>query len=67
MSCSHATYVQYCITEILFLLQGRSLRVSYQQSLDSNPVPPPPKLKSDPSESSRQENDNILNSILPPR
>lgn len=50
-----------------FLLQGRSLRVSYQQSLDSNPVPPPPKLKSDPSESSRQENDNILNSILPPR
>ncbi|XP_008320934.1 axonemal dynein light intermediate polypeptide 1 [Cynoglossus semilaevis] len=47
--------------------KGRSLRVSYQQSLDSNPVPPPPKLKSDPSESSRQENDNILNSILPPR
>ncbi|KAG7476217.1 hypothetical protein JOB18_049146 [Solea senegalensis] len=47
--------------------KGRPLKVSPQQPVDSNPVPPPPKLKSDLSETSRQENEGILNTILPPR
>ncbi|KAK9514133.1 hypothetical protein VZT92_027622 [Zoarces viviparus] len=45
--------------------KGRPLRVSPQQPL-SNPVPPPPKPKSASVDASKQENE-ILNSILPPR
>ncbi|KAK5861943.1 hypothetical protein PBY51_017379 [Eleginops maclovinus] len=44
--------------------KGRPLRVSPQQPADSSPVPPPPKPK---SASAEQENDEILNAILPPR
>uniref|UniRef100_A0A3Q1GUS4 Axonemal dynein light intermediate polypeptide 1 n=1 Tax=Acanthochromis polyacanthus TaxID=80966 RepID=A0A3Q1GUS4_9TELE len=46
--------------------KGRPLKVSPQQSADSAPVPPPPKPKSD-SEDIKQDNEEILNIILPPR
>ncbi|XP_072316941.1 axonemal dynein light intermediate polypeptide 1-like isoform X2 [Eucyclogobius newberryi] len=38
--------------------------ISPQQSPETTPVPPPPKLKTGPSE---LQNEEILNSILPPR
>ncbi|CAG6014694.1 axonemal dynein light intermediate polypeptide 1 isoform 1-T2 [Menidia menidia] len=47
--------------------KGRPLKVSAQQPADSGPVPPPPKQKSASSEVTKQENEDILNSILPPR
>lgn len=48
-------------------LQGRPLKVSPQQPIDSTPVPPPPKPKSASTEATKQENEELLNSILPPR
>lgn len=48
-------------------LQGRPLRVSPQQPADSSPVPPPPKPKSATTEATKQQNEEILNAILPPR
>ncbi|KAG7216863.1 hypothetical protein INR49_001517 [Caranx melampygus] len=47
--------------------KGRPLRVSPQQLVDSGPVPPPPKPKSPSAEATKQENEEILNAILPPR
>ncbi|XP_071325307.1 axonemal dynein light intermediate polypeptide 1 [Trachinotus anak] len=47
--------------------KGRPLRVSPQQPFDSSPVPPPPKPKSASTEACKQENEEILNAILPPR
>ncbi|XP_040900969.1 axonemal dynein light intermediate polypeptide 1 [Toxotes jaculatrix] len=47
--------------------KGRPLRVSPQQPVDSSPVPPPPKPKSASLEATKQENEEILNAILPPR
>uniref|UniRef100_A0A672H4T9 Axonemal dynein light intermediate polypeptide 1 n=1 Tax=Salarias fasciatus TaxID=181472 RepID=A0A672H4T9_SALFA len=48
-------------------LNARPLRVSPQQLVDSGPVPPPPKPKSPSAEATRQQNEEILNVILPPR
>ncbi|XP_035469348.2 axonemal dynein light intermediate polypeptide 1-like isoform X2 [Scophthalmus maximus] len=48
-------------------LKGRPLRVSPQQPVDSSPVPPPPKPKSISTETTRQENKDILTAIFPPR
>ncbi|XP_074540405.1 axonemal dynein light intermediate polypeptide 1 [Halichoeres trimaculatus] len=45
----------------------RPLKVSPQQLLDSTPVPPPPKPKSACTDSTKQEDQEILNAILPPR
>ncbi|XP_035527827.1 axonemal dynein light intermediate polypeptide 1 [Morone saxatilis] len=45
--------------------KGRPLRVSPQQPANSTPVPPPPKQKA--SEATKQENEEILNTMLPPR
>ncbi|KAK2844876.1 hypothetical protein Q5P01_011535 [Channa striata] len=47
--------------------KGRSFRVSHQQPADSTPVPPPPKPKSSLTDANKQENEEILNAILPPR
>uniref|UniRef100_A0A3P9BMT0 Axonemal dynein light intermediate polypeptide 1 n=1 Tax=Maylandia zebra TaxID=106582 RepID=A0A3P9BMT0_9CICH len=47
--------------------KGRPLKVSPQQPIDSTPVPPPPKPKSASTEATKQENEELLNSILPPR
>ncbi|XP_034409518.1 axonemal dynein light intermediate polypeptide 1 [Cyclopterus lumpus] len=47
--------------------KGRSLRVNPQQPANSNPVPPPPKPKSATADASLQENQEILNCLLPPR
>ncbi|XP_023271020.1 axonemal dynein light intermediate polypeptide 1 [Seriola lalandi dorsalis] len=47
--------------------KGRPLRVSPQQPVDSGPVPPPPKPKSASTEATKQENEEVLNAILPPR
>uniref|UniRef100_A0A8C9XNA9 Axonemal dynein light intermediate polypeptide 1 n=1 Tax=Sander lucioperca TaxID=283035 RepID=A0A8C9XNA9_SANLU len=47
--------------------KGRPLRVSPQQPANSTPVPPPPKLKSATTDATKQENEEILNAILPPR
>ncbi|XP_068592092.1 axonemal dynein light intermediate polypeptide 1 [Cebidichthys violaceus] len=47
--------------------KGRPLRVSPQQPAISNPVPPPPKPKSATADPLKQGNEEILNSILPPR
>ncbi|KAK7887086.1 hypothetical protein WMY93_026707 [Mugilogobius chulae] len=44
--------------------KGRSFKVSPQQSPETTPVPPPPKPKPGPSE---LQNEEIINSILPPR
>ncbi|XP_059194544.1 axonemal dynein light intermediate polypeptide 1 [Centropristis striata] len=46
--------------------KARPLRVSPQQLPDSTPVPPPPKPKSATTDGSRQEDEEILNVILPP-
>ncbi|XP_061678128.1 axonemal dynein light intermediate polypeptide 1-like isoform X1 [Syngnathoides biaculeatus] len=45
---------------------GRPFKVSTQPHADS-PVPPPPKAKSSAAEAPRQQNDDILNLIFPPR
>ncbi|KAM9309602.1 axonemal dynein light intermediate polypeptide 1 [Pholidichthys leucotaenia] len=47
--------------------KGRLLRVSALPPVDSLPVPPPPMPKSAPAEATKQENEEILNVILPPR
>ncbi|KAK2909975.1 axonemal dynein light intermediate polypeptide 1 [Channa argus] len=47
--------------------KGRPLRISHQQSPDSTPIPPPPKSKTTSTDTNRQENEEILNAILPPR
>ncbi|KAM9352780.1 axonemal dynein light intermediate polypeptide 1 [Symphorus nematophorus] len=47
--------------------KGRPLRVSPQQPATSTPIPPPPKPKSSSTEATKQENEEILNAILPPR
>ncbi|XP_054477137.1 axonemal dynein light intermediate polypeptide 1 [Anoplopoma fimbria] len=47
--------------------KGRPLKVSPQQPANTNPVPPPPKPKSASNDAPKQENEEILNSILPPR
>lgn len=60
--------MQYTMCNIKYLsLQGRPLRVSPQQPANSTPVPPPPKPKSASTEAAKQENEEILNAILPPR
>ncbi|XP_035469167.1 axonemal dynein light intermediate polypeptide 1 isoform X2 [Scophthalmus maximus] len=48
-------------------LKGRPSRVSPQQPVDSSHVPPPPKPKSAPTETTRQKNKDILNEVFPPR
>lgn len=61
-------YMRYTMCKIIyFSLQGRPLKVSPQQPANSTPVPPPPKPKSTSTEAARQENEEILNAILPPR
>ncbi|XP_034088781.1 axonemal dynein light intermediate polypeptide 1 isoform X1 [Gymnodraco acuticeps] len=47
--------------------KGRPLRVSPQQPADSSPVPQPPKPKPVSADATKQENDETLNAILPPR
>ncbi|CAN9513838.1 unnamed protein product [Ophioblennius macclurei] len=47
--------------------KARPLRVSPQQLVDSGPIPPPPKPKSPTAEATKQQNEEILNVILPPR
>ncbi|XP_028985927.1 axonemal dynein light intermediate polypeptide 1 [Betta splendens] len=47
--------------------KGRPLRVSPQQPMDSTPVPPPPKLKSSSTDATKQDSEEILHTILPPR
>lgn len=43
------------------------MRAGLQQPANSAPVPPPPKPKSAHTDASKQENEDILNAILPPR
>lgn len=50
-----------------FLLQGRPLILSPHQAADSSPVPPPPKQKSATYEDTKQQDEEVLNFILPPR
>ncbi|KAM9489219.1 axonemal dynein light intermediate polypeptide 1 [Clarias gariepinus] len=47
--------------------KGRPLIVSSQQPAMSGPVPPPPKPKSPSSDAIKQQTEEILNAILPPR
>ncbi|XP_056141702.1 axonemal dynein light intermediate polypeptide 1 [Lampris incognitus] len=47
--------------------KARPLKVSPQQPAASGPVPPPPKPKPASSDASRQQTEEILNAILPPR
>ncbi|KTF87531.1 hypothetical protein cypCar_00007184 [Cyprinus carpio] len=47
--------------------RSRPLKVSPQQTVESGPVPPPPKPKSPSADASRQQTEEILNAILPPR
>ncbi|KAF7651384.1 hypothetical protein LDENG_00111600 [Lucifuga dentata] len=47
--------------------KGRPLKVSPQQLVPSGPVPPAPKVKSESAEAIKQQNEEILNAILPPR
>ncbi|XP_074509175.1 axonemal dynein light intermediate polypeptide 1 [Sebastes fasciatus] len=47
--------------------KGRPLRVSPQLPATSGPVPPPPKPISASTDGPKQENEEILNAILPPR
>ncbi|XP_076008839.1 axonemal dynein light intermediate polypeptide 1-like [Genypterus blacodes] len=46
---------------------GRSLKLSPQQPAPTGPVPPAPKQKSNLSEAIKQQTEEILNTILPPR
>uniref|UniRef100_A0A672ZE10 Axonemal dynein light intermediate polypeptide 1 n=1 Tax=Sphaeramia orbicularis TaxID=375764 RepID=A0A672ZE10_9TELE len=53
------------VTYCTFHLQGRTLKVSSEQSIDSTvPVPPPPKPKSDSPDPRTEE---VLNTIFPSR
>ncbi|KAI2655087.1 Axonemal dynein light intermediate polypeptide 1 [Labeo rohita] len=47
--------------------RSRPLKVSAQQMVESGPVPPPPKPKSPSADASKQQTEEILNAILPPR
>ncbi|KAM6995020.1 axonemal dynein light intermediate polypeptide 1 [Tautogolabrus adspersus] len=48
--------------------KGRPLKVSPQQMVEqSTPVPPPPKPKPTSTDTTKQEDEEILNAILPPR
>ncbi|XP_071760650.1 axonemal dynein light intermediate polypeptide 1 [Centroberyx gerrardi] len=47
--------------------KARSLRMSPQQPAVTGPVPPPPKPKSASADANKQQNEEILNAILPPR
>ncbi|GAA6099260.1 axonemal dynein light intermediate polypeptide 1 [Tachysurus ichikawai] len=47
--------------------KARPLKVSPQQPAISGPVPPPPKPKSPSSDTIKQQTEEILNAILPPR
>ncbi|NP_001103584.2 axonemal dynein light intermediate polypeptide 1 [Danio rerio] len=47
--------------------RSRPLKVSSQQMVESGPVPPPPKPKSPSAEANRQQTEEILNAILPPK
>ncbi|CAL8249064.1 unnamed protein product [Lota lota] len=47
--------------------KARSLKVSPQQPPLSGPVPPPPKPRSPGADTHRQQTEEILNSLLPPR
>ncbi|XP_027004854.1 axonemal dynein light intermediate polypeptide 1 [Tachysurus fulvidraco] len=47
--------------------KARHLKVSPQQPAISGPVPPPPKPKSPSSDAIKQQTEEILNAILPPR
>ncbi|XP_051721068.1 axonemal dynein light intermediate polypeptide 1 [Ctenopharyngodon idella] len=47
--------------------KSRPLKVSPQQMVDSGPVPPPPKPKSPSADDSKQQTEDILNAILPPK
>ncbi|XP_064207719.1 axonemal dynein light intermediate polypeptide 1 isoform X2 [Anguilla rostrata] len=48
-------------------IQARSLRVSPLQPASTAPVPPPPKPKSPTGDGSKQQMEEILNAMLPPR
>ncbi|XP_053488937.1 axonemal dynein light intermediate polypeptide 1 [Ictalurus furcatus] len=50
-----------------FQPKARSLKASPQQPALSGPVPPPPKPKSPSSDAVKQQTEEILNAILPPR
>ncbi|XP_066538731.1 axonemal dynein light intermediate polypeptide 1 [Hoplias malabaricus] len=47
--------------------KARPLKVSPQQPVVSGPVPPPPKPKSPSADAAKQQTEEILNAILPPR
>ncbi|KAJ8289530.1 hypothetical protein GJAV_G00002360 [Gymnothorax javanicus] len=47
--------------------KSRSLRVSPIQPVSTTPVPPPPKPKSPTEDGSKQQMEEILNAMLPPR
>ncbi|XP_068426240.1 axonemal dynein light intermediate polypeptide 1 [Clinocottus analis] len=47
--------------------KGRPLKVSPRQPANSNPVPPPPKPKLATTDTPKQDNQDILNVLLPPR
>ncbi|KAK2854715.1 hypothetical protein Q7C36_006584 [Tachysurus vachellii] len=47
--------------------KARPLKVSPQQPVISGPVPPPPKPKSPSFDAIKQQTEEILNTILPPR
>lgn len=47
--------------------KSRPLKVSPQQPASSGPIPAPPKPKTPPLDGSKQQTEDILNAILPPR
>ncbi|KAG5271406.1 hypothetical protein AALO_G00179370 [Alosa alosa] len=47
--------------------KARPLKVSPQQQVVTGPVPPPPKPKTPTADATKQQTEEILNSILPPR
>ncbi|XP_077060341.1 axonemal dynein light intermediate polypeptide 1-like [Siphateles boraxobius] len=47
--------------------KSRPWKVSPQQMVDTGPVPPPPKHKSPSADASKQQTQEILNAILPPK
>lgn len=69
-SCYAGVYIVCCShnTKYIFLiLQRRFLNADPLQPIKFPPAPPPPKEKRAPTKTSKQENEDILNVILPPR
>lgn len=56
-----------CLILTFCLNQARPLKVSPQQQVVTGPVPPPPKPKTPTTDANKQQTEEILNSILPPR